>query len=170
MNVQLIMFQLNPFHLEEASLLHFLMVQGTAVLAYLIFRHRFQREQQRLGARLQVLQEELDVRQIIEPEVEEVFSTEPGRDDLKELAGINLKAESILNKVGIFRFSQLAQTPVSTVRRVMAEHGPLLFTYDPATWPTQAWLASEGRWHELRVWQEQMERGGVSDINPLLLP
>ena len=162
------MFELNPFHLQDASLLHFLMLQGTAVLAYFIFRERFQRRLTNLTDTLRMMQEELDSRGIIEPEVEEVFATMPGRDDLKELAGINPKAEAILNGIGIFRFSQLAHTPVATVRRVLAEHGPLLYTYDPVTWPSQARLAAEGRWDELRVWQEQMSRGDFRDFSHLL--
>jgi len=162
------MFELNPLHLENASLLHFLMIQGTAVLAYLIFRERFKRQLDRLNKTLRHLQADLDIQQIIEPEVEEVFATTPGRDDLKEIAGINPRAEAILNSIGVYRFSQLAQTPVATVRRVLAEHGPLLHTYDPVTWPSQARLAAEGRWDELRVWQEQMRRGDFRDFSHLL--
>ncbi len=164
------MFELNPFHLEEASLLHFLMLQGTAVLAYFIFRERFNRQLSHLLTKRQVLQNALDIEQIIELEAEEVFATAAGRDDLKELAGINPKAEAILNSIGIFRFSQLAQTPVTTIRRVLAEHGPLLHTYDPTTWPNQAYLAAEGRWDELRIWQDQMRRGESRDFNHMLLP
>ena len=169
------MFDLNPLHLEDASLLHFLMLQGTAVLAYLIFRERFNRQLTRLTDHRRLLQDELDAHQIVEPEVEEVFATMPGRDDLKELAGINSKAESLLNGIGIFRFAQLAQTPVTTIRRVLAEHGPLLHTYDPVTWPGQAQLAADGRWDELRLWQEQMRRGEstpgqITDTNQLFLP
>ena len=164
------MFDLNPFHLEDASLLHFLMLQGTAVLAYFIFRERFRRQLSQLVAKRLALEEAIDQEQIVEPEVEEVFSTIPGRDDLKEIAGINPKAEAILNSIGIYRFMQLAQTPVTTVRRVLADHGPLLHTYDPATWPGQALLAADGRWDELRNWQEQMRRGESRDINPLFLP
>lgn len=179
------MFELNPLHLEDASLLHFLMIQGTAVLAYLIFQERFKRRLSQLTDHRRLLQDELDARQIVEPEVEEVFATASGRDDLKEIAGVNPKAEALLNGIGIFRFSHLAQTPVTTIRRVLAEHGPLLYTYDPVTWPGQAQLATEGHWDELRLWQEQMRRGestpgastsGVStpgqitDTNQLFLP
>ncbi|GAB3726510.1 hypothetical protein [Spirosoma lituiforme] len=164
------MFDLNPFHLENASLLHFLMLQGTALLAYFIYRERFRQKLSQLVAKRQALEEALEQELILEPEVEEVFSATPGRDDLKEIAGINPKAEAILNSIGVFRFTQLAQTPVTTVRRVLAEHGPLLHTYDPATWPGQALLAADGRWDELRSWQEQMRRGESRDSNPLFLP
>ncbi|QJW91620.1 hypothetical protein HNV11_20665 [Spirosoma taeanense] len=162
------MFDLNPYHLEDASLLHFLMLQGTAVLAYLIFRERYKRQLTQLTDERQLLEAELEACQIIEPDVEEVFIVTPGRDDLKEIAGINPKAEAILNDIGVFRFAQLADTPVTTVRRVLAERGPLLHTYDPVTWPRQAMLAAEGRWHELRLWQEQMRRGESKDVSQLL--
>ncbi|SOD90105.1 hypothetical protein [Spirosoma fluviale] len=163
------MFDLNPFHLENASLLHFLMLQGTALLAYFIFQERFKRQLGRLNDKCQLLQAEVDAQEIIEPEVEEVFSAAPGRDDLKEIAGINAKAEAILNGVGIHTFTQLANTPITTIRRVLAEHGPLIYTDDPVTWPKQAWLAAEGRWDELRAWQEQMRKGIYNDFQPTLL-
>lgn len=163
------MFDLNPFHLEDASLLHFLMLQGTAVLAYFIYRERYRRQLHQLVAKRQALEQALEQELIIEPEVEEIFSATPGRDDLKEIAGINSKSEAILNGIGISRFMQLAQTPVTTIRRVLAEHGPLLHTYDPATWPGQALLAADGRWDELRSWQDQMRRGVSTDNNPLFL-
>ncbi len=162
------MFDLNPYHLQNASLLHFLMLQGTALLGYLIFSRYYEQRLRNLMTTRRLLQADTDVIPIIEPEVEEVFVVTPGSDDLKELAGINAKAEAILNGIGIFRFEQLAQTPITTVRRVLAEHGPLLFTYDPVTWPGQAGLAADGRWDELRVWQEQMRRGNNLDYTHLL--
>lgn len=164
------MLDLNPLHLENASLLHFLMVQGTAILSFLIFRNRFRRQVSRLAHEAQCLQADLDKYQLVEPDVEEVFAAMPGLDDLKEIAGIGPKAEAILNSIGIFQFAQLAETPVSTVWRVLSEHGPLLYTYDPTTWPSQAWLAAEGRWDELRSWQEQMRRGVYQNLTSLLLP
>lgn len=163
------MFNLNPFHLEDASLLHFLMLQGTVLLAYFIGRERYKRQLARLNDTLRALQDAFDAQQIIEPDVEEVFHTVPGRDDLSEISGINAKAEAILNGAGIYTFTQLANTPVTTVRRVLAEHGPLIYTEDPVTWPKQAWLAAEGRWGELRLWQDQMSRGIYSDFHHNLL-
>lgn len=162
------MFDLNPYHLQNASLLHFLMLQGTVLLGYLIFSRYYEQRLRTLMTTRRLLQADTDAIPIIEPEVEEVFVLTPGSDDLKEIAGINAKAEAILNGIGIFRFEQLAQTPVTTVRRVLAEHGPLLFTYDPVTWPGQAGLAADGRWDELRSWQEQMRRGNNLDYTHLL--
>lgn len=162
------MFDLNPYHLQNASLLHFLMLQGTVLLGYLIVSRYYEQRLRTLMTTRRLLQADTDSIPIIEPEVEEVFVVIPGSDDLKEIAGINAKAEAILNGIGIFRFDQLAQTPVTTVRRVLAEHGPLLFTYDPVTWPGQAGLAADGRWDELRSWQEQMRRGNNLDYTHLL--
>lgn len=162
------MFDLNPYHLQNASLLHVLMLQGTALLGYLIFSRYYEQQLRNLMTQRRLLQADTDAIPIIEPEVEEVFVVAPGSDDLKEIAGINAKAEAILNGIGIFRFEQLAQTPVTTVRRVLAENGPLLFTYDPVTWPGQAGLAADGRWDELRSWQEQMRRGNNLDYTHLL--
>ena len=152
------MFQLNPFRLEYASLLHFLMLQGMALLAYWIYHLYYSKLLARLLAHAKALQDKLDALNTVEPVVTEVHQG-TGHNDLKELAGINLKTESILNNVGIYRFDQLAQTPIGNIRNILANHGPLLHNYDPQTWPAQAHLAANGRWTELRKWQEQMRRG-----------
>ena len=148
------MFQLNPHHLENASLLHFLMLQGAAVLSYLIGRQLYRRRLEQLVDRLNNLQARIDTVSVVTPQY--------------EIAGITPKAEQMLNAVGIYRFGQLAQLPVDTLQHILTNHGPRLYSYDPVTWPMQAQLAYTGRWIELRRWQEQMRRGNFTDFRHLL--
>ena len=161
------MFQLNPFHLTDANLWHFLMLQGMAIIAYLLARERFREQQRNKLRELRQLQEAIHALRNAKAE-QVVLPEETGRNDLKEVAGINLKIESILNDVGIFRFGQLANTPVPTLRDILEDHGPLLFSFDPVTWPGQARLAAAGRWAELRVWQDETRRGLHHDLDRLI--
>ena len=161
------MFQLNPFRLTDASLWHFLMLQGMAIIAYLLARQWFLHQQRNKLNELWRLQDEIDALRTARME----FINLPdatGRDDLKEVAGVNLKVESILNSVGIYRFGQLAATTVPNLQTVLEEHGPLIFSFDPATWPGQARLAADNRWAELRAWQEEARRGSHLDIEQLI--
>lgn len=161
------MFQLNPFRLEHASLLHFLMLQGMALLAYWFGEQRFRRQQKELDRELAELLTQLDATDIVDVDATEVVANE-GLDDLKEIYGITSNVEIVLNQRGIFRFDQLARTPVATLKHMLASHGPMLYTYDPATWPNQAQLALEGKWAELRQWQQGMSRGHVTNYRYLL--
>ncbi|HEY0111023.1 MAG TPA: hypothetical protein VGB67_15395 [Fibrella sp.] len=161
------MFELNPFHLTDASLWHFLMLQGMAIIAYLLARQRFLQQQRAKLNLLQRLQDEINALRNVELE-RATLPEATGRDDLKEVAGVNLKIESILNSVGIHRFGQLAATPLPALKTILEEHGPLIFSFDPATWPGQAQLAADNRWAELRVWQEEARRGTHLDIEQLI--
>lgn len=161
------MFELNPFRLTDASLWHFLMLQGMAIIAWLYARQRFSQQQRDKQSLLRKLQEEIDALRSAQLE-RATLPEATGRDDLKEVAGVNLKIESILNSVGVFRFGQLAAMPVPTLQTVLENHGPLLFSFDPATWPGQARLAADGRWAELRAWQDEARRGLHHDIEVLI--
>ncbi len=161
------MFELNPFRLTDASLWHFLMLQGMAIIAYLYARQRFLHQKREKETLLRKLQEEIDALRAAQLE-RATLPDATGRDDLKEVAGVNLKIESILNSVGVFRFGQLAQMPVSTLQTVLENHGPLIFSFDPVTWPGQARLAADNRWPELRAWQDEARRGFHHDIDVLI--
>jgi len=161
------MFQLNPFRLTDASLWHFLMLQGMAIIAYLLARQWFSHQQREKLKLLRQLQQEIDALRNAQSE-RASLPEETGRDDLKEVAGVNQKVESILNSVGIYKFGQLAAMPVPTLQTVLEDNGPLIFSFDPATWPGQARLAADNRWAELRAWQEEARRGVHLDIEILI--
>jgi len=85
-------------------------------------------------------------------------------DDLKIVEGIGPKIELLCHTWGIHSFQDLAQTSVAFLRSQLQSAGPRYQMHDPTTWPEQAKLASEGRWDELKQWQDQLHKG--KKINP----
>lgn len=151
------MFILNPYYLLHASLLHWLMLQGVAILAYLIGRATFRLRQKELEWEYDQLLSELKAK--LAANNGPVYEADIGTEDLKEILGVNVPVEQVLAKVGIYTFKQLSQTSPEKIRHILTEYGPLNSLFDPATWPAQAHLAATGRWTELRAWQAQLENG-----------
>lgn len=80
-------------------------------------------------------------------------------DDLKIVEGIGPKIEQLCFGIGVRTFSQLAETSVETLQKMLDDAGPAYRTADPATWAKQAGLASEGKWDELKTYQEFLSGG-----------
>ena len=80
-------------------------------------------------------------------------------DDLKIVEGIGPKIEQILNTKNILTFKQLANTTPERIREILEEQGPSYKIHDPGTWPKQAQLAFEGKWDELKAWQDELNAG-----------
>ena len=80
-------------------------------------------------------------------------------DDLKKVEGIGPKIEKLCNGIGIWTFAQLAETPVETLQKMLDEAGPAYRISDPATWSKQAGLAAEGKWEELKEYQDFLQGG-----------
>ncbi len=80
-------------------------------------------------------------------------------DDLKVVEGIGPKIEGLLKGAGINNHSELAETSVDKIKEVLAAAGDRYRLADPTTWPKQAQLASEGKWEELKQWQDELDGG-----------
>jgi len=78
-------------------------------------------------------------------------------DDLKLVEGIGPKIASTLQAAGIQTFTQLAQTEVETLRRILEDAD--LRLADPTTWPEQARLAAKGDWEALKKLQDSLKGG-----------
>lgn len=77
-------------------------------------------------------------------------------DDLKKVEGIGPKIEETLKAAGISTFAQLATTEVEKITEIIAE---VRGNHVPDTWPQQAGLAAEGKWEELKKWQDELDGG-----------
>ncbi|WP_324679460.1 hypothetical protein [Hymenobacter sp. GOD-10R] len=157
------MFELNPYHLPYATPLHVLMMLGTALLAYGIGQVACRQKQQQLKQQLQQLQQQLAKRRQ-QPVVPLIQNEQTGSNDLEEILGITIAVKYMLQQNGIHTFSQLGQVSTWTIQLLVTEHGPVNYLYDPATWPAQARLAADNRWHDLRTYQEQLRRGALTDL------
>ncbi len=82
-------------------------------------------------------------------------------DDLKIVEGIGPKIEELLNKAGIKTFAQLESTSVARLNEILEEAGPRYQMHDPTTWPRQSGLANNGKWNELKILQDALNKGKV---------
>ena len=102
----------------------------------------------------------------VEEKVEEVKETgaeeikeEAKPDDLKKIEGIGPKIAEILISNGIKTFSDLASAEAEKIREMLKEAGGRFASHNPETWPAQAKLAADGKWDELKKWQDELDGG-----------
>ena len=81
------------------------------------------------------------------------------KDELKKIEGIGPKIAELLNNAGINTFSQLGATEVDRIKEILAEAGSRYAAHNPGTWPRQAQLAADGKWDELKKWQDELDGG-----------
>jgi predicted flap endonuclease-1-like 5' DNA nuclease len=88
------------------------------------------------------------------------FSMKITENDLKIVEGIGEKIASILNKRGIVTWLQLSQKSPEAIKDILLEDGgPTYKIHEPKTWPEQALMAYEGKWTQLKEYQEQLTAG-----------
>lgn len=82
-------------------------------------------------------------------------------DDLKIVEGIGPKIEELLNNAGIKTFAGLAATSVARLNEILEAAGPRYQMHDPGTWPDQSALARDNKWTELKILQDDLNKGKV---------
>jgi large subunit ribosomal protein L17 len=82
-----------------------------------------------------------------------------GTDDLKKIEGIGPKIEEIFNVAGILTFADLASTSAERLKELLEAAGPQFNGHDPATWSAQSEMARDGKWDELKAWQDELNGG-----------
>jgi len=60
---------------------------------------------------------------------------------------------------GIATFAALSTTDAAKVKEFLTEAGGVYQAMDPTTWPDQAKMAAEGKWDELKKWQDELDGG-----------
>ncbi len=86
-------------------------------------------------------------------------------DDLKKIEGIGPKIAGILNDAGINTFKDLAESDTDKVRSLLEKAGGRYKSHDPSTWVEQAKFAADGKWDELKKWQDELDGGKVKKDN-----
>jgi predicted flap endonuclease-1-like 5' DNA nuclease len=81
------------------------------------------------------------------------------KDDLKIVEGIGPKIEELCNAAGIYTFAELASTSVEKIKAILDAAGSRFQMHDPTTWPEQSALARDGKWDELKRWQDELNKG-----------
>ncbi len=81
------------------------------------------------------------------------------KDNLTKVEGIGPKIKDLLNDDSIWSFKQLSETAVSRLEKILENAGPRYRVHSPKTWPKQAKMADDGKWDELKVWQDNHKGG-----------
>ncbi|NND15037.1 MAG: hypothetical protein HKN89_01785 [Eudoraea sp.] len=80
-------------------------------------------------------------------------------NDLKIIEGIGPKIEGLFNNEGVNTWSEFADLSVARSREILMTGGDRYRLHDPASWPMQARMCSEGKWKDLARWQDDHKRG-----------
>lgn len=149
------MFDLNPLALPDAWWQHLLMLVVSALIGYIIGYLSSRSVAARLEEELAELDAQLDgchkALLLVDVPVE--------YDDLKLVEGIGPKIEELLNKEGIMTFRQLSESSFERLTNILRAAGPSFQIHDPGSWPRQGELAADGKWDELRTWQDELNKG-----------
>jgi predicted flap endonuclease-1-like 5' DNA nuclease len=81
------------------------------------------------------------------------------QDDLKIVEGIGPKIEELYHAAGIKTWKALSETSVEKSQSILDAAGERYKIHNPSTWAKQAQLAYEGKWQELKDWQESLDGG-----------
>jgi predicted flap endonuclease-1-like 5' DNA nuclease len=88
-----------------------------------------------------------------------VFGKKIKENDLKIVEGIGPKIEILYHNAGITTWQQLSQTPTEKSQSILDGGGESYAIHNPSTWARQALLAYEGKWQELKDWQDSLLGG-----------
>ena len=81
-------------------------------------------------------------------------------DDLTKVEGIGPKAAEALVNAGIGTYAELSKAKPAKIKEILTEASSRMAHLDPTTWPKQAKMATDGKWDELKEWQDKA-KGGV---------
>ena len=70
--------------------------------------------------------------------------------------GIGPKIASVLGEAGISTFEALSKTDAEKIAEIIKD---VRGNHVTTTWPKQAQMAFEGKWDELKVWQDELDGG-----------
>lgn len=93
------------------------------------------------------------------PSTDFVRGNAEGSDDLKKIEGIGPKIAQLLTDAGYGTFAAVAGTTPENISAILLNAGKRYAAHNPGTWPKQAEMAAEGKWDELKAWQDELDGG-----------
>jgi small subunit ribosomal protein S2 len=81
-------------------------------------------------------------------------------DDLTKVEGIGPKAAEALVAAGMASYADLSKGDPDKIKEILTEASSRMAHLDPTSWPKQAKMAADGKWDELKEWQDNA-KGGV---------
>ena len=91
---------------------------------------------------------------------EEAPKKEAKADDLTKIEGVGPKAAEALSNAGLDTFAKVAKADAENMKTILTEASSRMAHLDPTSWPKQAQMAADGKWDELKTWQDSV-KGGV---------
>jgi predicted flap endonuclease-1-like 5' DNA nuclease len=88
-----------------------------------------------------------------------VYGKKVNQDDLKIVEGIGPKIEELYHAAGIKTWKALSETPVEKSQAILDGGGERYSIHNPGSWAKQALLAYQGKWQELKDWQDSHKGG-----------
>jgi len=82
------------------------------------------------------------------------FGKKIAGNDLTVIEGIGPKIAQLLIAADIKTWSALAAASIARIREILHAAGTRFTIHDPTTWPEQSRLAQDGKWEELKRWQD----------------
>ncbi len=80
-------------------------------------------------------------------------------DDLTKVEGIGPKIAETLTNAWVASYADLAAKKPAEIAEIIAG---VRGSHVPDTWPKQAKMAADGKWDELKAWQDEMDGGKAS--------
>ncbi|MFS4416383.1 30S ribosomal protein S2 [Maribacter sp. 2307ULW6-5] len=81
-------------------------------------------------------------------------------DDLTKIEGVGPKAAEALSAAGLDTFAKVAEAEADKMKEILTEASSRMAHLDPTSWAKQAKMAADGKWEELKEWQDSV-KGGV---------
>jgi predicted flap endonuclease-1-like 5' DNA nuclease len=88
-----------------------------------------------------------------------IYGKKIKENDLKIVEGIGPKIEDLYHQVGIKTWLALSETSIEKSQAILDGGGENFAMHNPGTWSKQAKLAYEGKWQELKDWQDDLNGG-----------
>lgn len=80
-------------------------------------------------------------------------------DDLKLVEGIGPKIEELFHSAGLKTWWDISQASSERLKEILNNGGTQFKMHEPGTWPKQCLLMVEGKWEELKKWQDELDGG-----------
>ena len=80
-------------------------------------------------------------------------------DDLTKIEGIGPKGAEALVKAGLDSYEKLSKAKADKIKEILTEASSRMAHLDPTSWPKQAKMAADGKWDELKDWQDKAKAG-----------
>lgn len=104
--------------------------------------------------------EEITEEIVVEETPAPVAEATPAKpDDLKKIEGIGPKIAEVLTAGGIGTYAALGGATPEKIREILDAAEGNFAAHDPGTWPKQGQMAADGKWDDLKKWQDELDGG-----------